>query len=184
MMSPVAGKPLHFTANGLMFAPLFVADPQSGPTQPYHMYVRRHEPAIVFGTLDAGVANTQREDGASFLDAVWTGAPFRNHAQFMTRVERTATEWQAAGRMSSGERTQVTQAARRAAQESSELEIGPDGRRGLEAPRRRAFRRWCIARCATHGARNESSARRPRPRLPCRHWCGRESNGVVHEMPV
>jgi|JI10StandDraft_1071094.scaffolds.fasta_scaffold14245_5 DUF1680 family protein len=117
LMSPVAGKPLHFTANGLMFAPLFVADPQSGPTQPYHMYVRRHEPAIVFGTLDAGVANTQRDDGASFLDAVWTSAPFRNHAQFMIRVERTATEWQAAGRMSSGERTQVTQAARRAAQE-------------------------------------------------------------------
>src|SRR5262245_42941105 len=42
-MTPVADKPLHFTFNGQTLAPFFVSDPQQGQTQPYHMYVRRHE---------------------------------------------------------------------------------------------------------------------------------------------
>jgi len=59
-MTPVADKPLHFSANGLTWAPLFVAAPRQ--PQPYHMYVRRHEPAIVFGGVDSGVANTKRAE--------------------------------------------------------------------------------------------------------------------------
>ncbi|MBC8090204.1 MAG: glycoside hydrolase family 127 protein [Phycisphaerae bacterium] len=71
MLTPVADKPLHFTANGQTLAPLFVADPQVGATQPYHMYVRRHEPTIVFGSVDTGVANSKGDDGMTLLDAVW-----------------------------------------------------------------------------------------------------------------
>ena len=115
MMTPVAGKPLHFTANGMTLAPISSADPQSGPTLPYHMYVRRHEPAIVFGSVDTGVANAKRADGTTFLDAVWAGAPFRTQAQLLTRVERTATEWRAAGRMTAAEQSTVAQGARKAA---------------------------------------------------------------------
>jgi hypothetical protein len=87
-MTPVAGKPLHFSANGLTWAPFFVADPQPSESQPYHMYVRRHEPAIVFGSVDSGVANTKRDDGMTFLDVVWAGAPFTNHGRFVAAVER------------------------------------------------------------------------------------------------
>jgi hypothetical protein len=115
MMTPVAGKPLHFTANGMTFAPLSWADPQSGPTLPYHMYVRRHEPAIVFGSVDTGVVNVRRDDGMTFLDAVWAGAPFRTQAQFITRVDRTATEWRTAGRITAAEQATVAQGARKAA---------------------------------------------------------------------
>jgi DUF1680 family protein len=115
MMKAVPDRPLTFTANGLTLAPLFVADPQSGPTQPYHMYVRRHEPSIVFGSFATDVANSVRADGTSFLDAVWNGAPFSRAGQFVTRVERTAAEWRASGRFSAADQQAVLQAARRAA---------------------------------------------------------------------
>ncbi len=113
-MTPVADKPLHFSANGQTLAPFFVADPQTGTTQAYHMYVRRHEPAIVFGTVDSGIANSKRDDGTTFLDAIWTGAPFANHGRFVAAVERTATEWRAASRLPAGAQSAIVQAARRA----------------------------------------------------------------------
>src|SRR5262249_2201502 len=90
-LTPVSDKPLHFTANGQTLAPFFVSDPGQGrETQPYHMYVRRHEPQIVFGSVDSGVANGKREDGVTFLDAVWAGAPFPDHGKFVAAVERVA----------------------------------------------------------------------------------------------
>ncbi|HEY9225197.1 MAG TPA: hypothetical protein VIP11_01035, partial [Gemmatimonadaceae bacterium] len=113
-MTPVADKPLHFTSNGQTLAPFFVSDPQAGQAQPYHMYVRRHEPAIVFGSVDSGVANGKREDGVTFLDAVWAGLPFADHGRFMAAVERTAAEWRAAGRLTDAEQSSIVQAARRA----------------------------------------------------------------------
>jgi len=116
-MTPVPDKPLHFTFNGQTLAPFFVADPQTGQTQPYHMYVRRHEPAIVFGSIDSGVANAKRDDGMTFLDAVWLGAPFNDHAQFLSFVERTAAAWRAAGGLTASDESVVVQAARRAEKE-------------------------------------------------------------------
>ena len=113
-MTPVAGKALHFTANGQTWAPFFVADPQAGPSQPYHMYVRRHEPMIVFGGVDSGVPNMKRDDGMTFLDVVWSDAPFASHGRFTAAVARTAAEWRAAGRMTEREQRAVAQAARRA----------------------------------------------------------------------
>jgi hypothetical protein len=113
-MTPVADKPLHFVFNGQTLAPFFVSDPQQGQSQPYHMYVRRHEPAIVFGNVDTEVANKRREDGVTFLDAVWSGAPFADHAKFMAAVERTASEWRSAGQLTEAEQTSIVAAARRA----------------------------------------------------------------------
>ena len=124
-MRPVAGKPLHFTHEGRTLSPFFVADPQVGETQPYHMYVRREEPRIVFGSVDSGVANSKRDDGMTFLDAVWAGAPFANHGRFMAAVERTASEWRTAGRLTQAEQTRIMQAARRAVQQAR-----AEGRRG------------------------------------------------------
>jgi DUF1680 family protein len=127
-MTPVADKPLHFTYNGQTLAPFFVADPRDGPaesggerspTQPYHMYVRRQEPAIVFGSVDSGVANPKRDDGVTFLDAVWAGAPFANHARFMAAVERAATEWRSASKLTQADQNAIVRAARRADREMS-----------------------------------------------------------------
>ncbi|MEP6832909.1 MAG: hypothetical protein ABJB74_05915, partial [Gemmatimonas sp.] len=116
-MVPVVGKPLHFTFNGQTLAPLFVSDPQSGQTQPFHMYVRRHEPTIVFGSVDTGIANAKRDDGKTLLDAVWGSAPFASHKVFMTAVERTANEWRAAGKLTAAEQANVVKAAKGAAKE-------------------------------------------------------------------
>ena len=44
----------------------------------------------MFGSVDSGVANTKRDDGVTFLDAVWAGAPFADHGRFMAAVERAA----------------------------------------------------------------------------------------------
>jgi len=118
-MTPAADKPLHFTFNGQTLAPFFVSDPQAGQSQPYHMYLRRQEPIIVFGTVDTGVANSKRDDGVSFLDAVWTGAPFADHGRFVAAVERVATEWAAAGKLAAMERRAVVDAARRAEKDMS-----------------------------------------------------------------
>jgi len=116
-MTPVPDKPLHFSFNGQTLVPFFVSDPQPGQPQPYHMYVRRHEPAIVFGSIDSGVANKKVEDGSTFLDAVWSGAPFADHAKFMAAVERVASEWRNAGRVTAAEQEAIVQAARRAERE-------------------------------------------------------------------
>jgi DUF1680 family protein len=113
-MAPLPNKLLHFSANDRTWAPFFISDPQPGESQPYHMYVRRHEPAIVFGSVDSGVANTKRDDGMTFLDVVWAGAPFANHGRFIATVERTAAEWRAAGRVSETAQRAILQAARRA----------------------------------------------------------------------
>jgi uncharacterized protein len=113
-MTPVADKPLHFTYNGQTLAPFFVSDPQAGETQPYHMYVRRQEPTIVFGSVDSGITNTKRDDGMTFLDAAWAGAPFADHGRFMASVARAAAEWRTAGRLTAAEESAVSQAARRA----------------------------------------------------------------------
>ncbi|MEE6306307.1 beta-L-arabinofuranosidase domain-containing protein [Plantactinospora veratri] len=95
-----------FTTNEHTLRPLYVGD-----TQAQHVYFRRSEPAIVFGSHDSGVPNRKRPDGTSFLDEVWAAAPFRNHSQFMTKVSRTATEWVQAGLITRDERWDIVTAA-------------------------------------------------------------------------
>ena len=117
-MAPAAA-PLHFTTAGHTLAPFFVADPAAvsekmPPTQPYHIYVRRQEPQIVFGSIDAGVPNSARDDRLTFLDVVWGAAPFANHQQFVAAVTRAAGEWEKAGRFTTAQRTAVVDAARKA----------------------------------------------------------------------
>jgi DUF1680 family protein len=117
-MTPGAA-PLHFATGGHTLAPFFVADPAAvsekmPPTQPYHVYVRRHEPQIVFGSIDAGVANSARDDRLTFLDVLWNEAPFATHAQFVAAVTRVAAEWEKAGRLTASQRTAVVDAAGKA----------------------------------------------------------------------
>ncbi|NJD08991.1 MAG: glycosyl hydrolase [Gemmatimonadetes bacterium] len=113
-LAPVPGKPLHFTLAGHTLAPFHVADPQPGETQPYHMYFRREEPTVAFGSVDAGVKNAAGEFGLTFLDDVWAAAPFASHGRFVARVQRVADEWARAGRLSAAEAATVVAAAKRA----------------------------------------------------------------------
>ncbi len=112
--------PLHFTTGGYTLAPFFVADPapESGgeapPAKPYHVYVRREEPNIVFGSIDAGVPNRGREDHLTFLDVLWDAAPFANQRQFTDAVTKVAAEWEKAGRLNAQERAAVLNAAAKA----------------------------------------------------------------------
>jgi hypothetical protein len=108
----VAGKPLHFTVQGHTLAPFHVADPQPGETQPYHIYFRREEPQVVFGSVDSGVKNILRDGGVSFLDDVWAEAPFASQRAFQQRVERVTNEWRTAGRLSNGDASAIVRAAR------------------------------------------------------------------------
>jgi len=133
-MTPGDG-PLRFTMSGLALAPFFVSDPipegwtppepdpnspfggrgrMGPPTQPYHLYVRRQEPRVVFGSVDAGVPNPVGPDGLTFLDVVWDQAPFQDHAQFLSHVEAVASEWEGSGRITEGEGAAILDAARRA----------------------------------------------------------------------
>ncbi|HYN06231.1 MAG TPA: beta-L-arabinofuranosidase domain-containing protein [Vicinamibacterales bacterium] len=114
-----ATAPLHFTTGGYTLAPFFVADPASGggetpATKPYHVYVRRHEPQIVFGSIDSGVLNRSREDRLTLLDVLWDEAPFANHREFTSAVARIAGEWQKAGRLTAQELAAVVDAAGKA----------------------------------------------------------------------
>jgi hypothetical protein len=86
-----------------------------GPrTQPYHVYVRRSEPEVVFGSVSTGVANPAGADGVTFLDRVWDQAPFANHDQFVATVERVAGEFGQQGLFTAEQRTAIVDGARRA----------------------------------------------------------------------
>jgi hypothetical protein len=107
-----AATPYAWTTNGHSLAPFYVADPQDGDTSPYHLYVRRHEPRIVFGSVDSGVGNPSREGGLTFLDEVWAAAPFPNHRAFVARVEQVARDWQAGRRLTAEQQNRIVSAAR------------------------------------------------------------------------
>ncbi|MGV9940477.1 beta-L-arabinofuranosidase domain-containing protein [Streptomyces sp. NPDC003401] len=91
-LTPVSGKPLHHTLDGVEFAPF-----HEGTEDPTHAYVRRVEPRIVFGGTDSGVANPAKEDGTTLLDEVWAGAPFGGKGALAGRVRGVVDAWVAAG---------------------------------------------------------------------------------------
>ncbi|MBF8191478.1 glycoside hydrolase family 127 protein [Nonomuraea sp. K274] len=101
--------PMTFTTHGLPLVPLYVND-----TDRYHAYFHRVEPKIVFGKVDSGVPNYEREDSVTFLDAVWAEAPFENRGRFQSAVARTAEDWVGAGLMTSTEKDAVVSAAAKA----------------------------------------------------------------------
>ncbi|WP_210586211.1 beta-L-arabinofuranosidase domain-containing protein [Streptomyces sp. GESEQ-35] len=94
-LSPVSGRPLHYTLDGTEFAPFF-----EGTEDRTHAYFRRAEPRVVFGTTDSGVPNPAKTDGTTLLDEVWAGAPFTDKAALVARVRSTVTAWVSAGLLS------------------------------------------------------------------------------------
>ncbi|MFG2044290.1 beta-L-arabinofuranosidase domain-containing protein [Dactylosporangium sp. NPDC048998] len=124
-----AGDPT-FTAGGFTLRPYYVSD-----TQPVSSYFRRVEPTIVFGSIDTGVPNRNRNDGLpnydvpvtgvvspgtggpTFLDLVWDQAPFTTHSRFVAAVTSTAEAFVAAGVFTAAEKDRVVADAVRADRE-------------------------------------------------------------------
>ncbi|WP_151476195.1 beta-L-arabinofuranosidase domain-containing protein [Streptomyces albicerus] len=108
-LTPVSGKPLHYTLNGTEFAPFF-----EGTEDPTHAYFRRSEPKVVFGTRDSGVTNPAKADGTTLLDEIWAGAPFSNKGALVTRVQSTVNSWVSAGLLSQADGQTVVTTAQNA----------------------------------------------------------------------
>jgi DUF1680 family protein len=125
--APTAAGDPTFTAGGFTLRPWYVGD-----GQPQSAYFRRVEPEIVFGSVDTGVANKNRDDhlpdynlpgagvtspgtdGLTFLDLVWDQAPFANPGRFVSAVARTADEFVGLGLFTGAEKDAVVSAAARA----------------------------------------------------------------------
>jgi DUF1680 family protein len=104
------GQPNFFTTHDHTLRPLYI-----GVNEAHHIYFKRVEPTVVFGSVDSGVENeTVDDDGFSFLDRVWEAAPFETHARFLRRVREVSGEWQAAGRLTPDERQTIITAAAQA----------------------------------------------------------------------
>ncbi|MFD5315906.1 glycoside hydrolase family 127 protein [Streptomyces sp. NPDC127098] len=104
-----AGAPGHFTLDGRTLAPFHLGD-----EAPYHAYFRRSEPVIAFRDADSGVPNRAAPDGTTYLDRLWSRAPFRDRPAFLRAARAVADEWRAAGRLDTAERAAVLAAAERA----------------------------------------------------------------------
>jgi uncharacterized protein len=99
----------YVTIGSQEFEPAF-----SGRDVAYHMYVQRSERKVVFAGVDSGAANPTRGDGTSFLDEVWSAAPFADRDAFLDRVQETSAAWVAERLMSARDRQKVLVAAARA----------------------------------------------------------------------
>ncbi|MEU8243895.1 beta-L-arabinofuranosidase domain-containing protein [Actinoplanes missouriensis] len=99
-------RPNTFTAGDVPFEPFYIGD-----TAAYHAYFRRQEPTIVFAGVDSGVPNRSGDDGTTFLDELWSQAPFRSKREFQRAVSDTARRWERAGLLSREEAAAVRKAA-------------------------------------------------------------------------
>ncbi|MGN9816800.1 beta-L-arabinofuranosidase domain-containing protein [Streptomyces sp. SD11] len=108
-LTPVSGKPLHYTLNGTEFAPFF-----EGTEDPTHAYFRRSEPKVVFGGTDSGVTNPARSNGTTLLDEIWAGAPFTTKTALVTRVQNTVNTWVSAGLLTQTDAQKVVTTAQNA----------------------------------------------------------------------
>jgi hypothetical protein len=108
-LTPVEGKPLHFTLDGREVAPFY-----EGTEDPTHVYFRRSEPTVVFGGRDCGVANPVRPNGFSLLDELWSGAPYRNKTQLLKTLDTLTSSWVTDGLLSAGDRGTILAAVKRA----------------------------------------------------------------------
>ncbi|MFI5569620.1 beta-L-arabinofuranosidase domain-containing protein [Streptomyces sp. NPDC051740] len=109
-LTPVPDKPLHYTLDGIALAPF-----AEGTEDPTHVYFRRSEPRVIFGTSDSGVANPARSDGTTLLDEIWAGAPFRGKGALVTRVRSAVDAWVSEGLLSRADGDKVVGTAQKAA---------------------------------------------------------------------
>ncbi|SFT32305.1 Beta-L-arabinofuranosidase, GH127 [Actinopolyspora lacussalsi subsp. righensis] len=105
-LTELPDKPLHFLLGDVELAPFF-----EGTKDAYHAYFRRQEPRVVFDSVDSGVPNRGSSDGVTFLDEIWSAAPFESRGEFTSHVARVARRWQQDGVFSESERGNIVAAA-------------------------------------------------------------------------
>ncbi|MGC9497326.1 beta-L-arabinofuranosidase domain-containing protein [Streptomyces sp. WG7] len=108
-LTPVSGKPLHYTLDGTEWAPF-----AEGTEDPTHAWFRRAEPRVVLGGTDSGVANPAKDDGTTLLDEIWAAAPFRGKGALLAHVRSTVDAWVGAGLLGADDGERVLRTARRA----------------------------------------------------------------------
>ncbi|WP_446219406.1 beta-L-arabinofuranosidase domain-containing protein [Micromonospora sp. IBHARD004] len=106
-LTPVEGKPLHFTLDGREIAPF-----HEGTEDPSHVYFRRSEPTVVFGGRDSGVANPVRANGVSLLDELWSSAPYGSKTELIKKLETVTSSWVTDGLLSADDRSTILATAR------------------------------------------------------------------------
>ncbi|WP_033401517.1 beta-L-arabinofuranosidase domain-containing protein [Actinopolyspora mortivallis] len=108
-LTPLPNRPLHFRLGGVELAPFF-----EGTTEPCHSYFRREEPRIVFDSVDSGVPNRTGPDGTTFLDRIWSAAPFADKGELVERVTEVSGLWCRQGVFTVEERRRIRRAVARA----------------------------------------------------------------------
>jgi hypothetical protein len=108
-LTPVAGRPLHYTLDGVEYAPF-----HEGTEDPTHAYVRRAEPRVLFGGTDSTVANPAKPDGTTLLDEIWAEAPFASKGALVTQVRSTVNAWVSAGLLGRADAQRVVTTAQNA----------------------------------------------------------------------
>ena len=108
-LTPVPGKPLHYTLDGVEFAPFL-----EGTEDPTHVYFTRSEPTVAFGGTDSGVANPAKSDGTTLLDEIWAGAPFAGKPALVKKVKDTVDAWVGGGLLPAADGATVLATARKA----------------------------------------------------------------------
>lgn len=77
--------------------------------------IQSHSPrqTVTFGDRDSVVPNYDRPDGCTFLDLVWTEAPFDHHGHFVRMVIDQARQWWQQGLLTRDEQQAILVAAAR-----------------------------------------------------------------------
>ncbi|MGJ7906456.1 beta-L-arabinofuranosidase domain-containing protein [Actinopolyspora sp. H202] len=108
-LTELPGKPLHFLLGEVELAPFF-----EGTREACHSYFRRSEPRVVFDSVASGVLNRSSSEGVTFLDEIWSAAPFEDRGEFTSHVARVSRRWQRNGVYTGSERGNIIAAAGRA----------------------------------------------------------------------
>lgn len=102
VFTPVAGSPLHFRFEGIEFAPFM-----EGTTEAFHSYLRNRTTTVTFAGDSSGVPNRSAADGSTFLDEIWSAAPFTTKADFIARTQEVCARRVANGTMTRLEQQKV-----------------------------------------------------------------------------
>jgi uncharacterized protein len=90
-----AEQPMTFSTNGIRFEPFYLGNPE-----PYHAY--------------SGVENKVGDEGRTFLDIVWSKAPFKTVDDVRGAVNSTSVQWANDGLLTADEAAAIKTTAKAA----------------------------------------------------------------------
>jgi hypothetical protein len=108
------GTKNYFIIDGDEFEPAY-----NGDNTPYHMYFQRKDEYVGFAGKLTDVLNPKRpaaqdRSESTLMDDIWAGAPFKDRAAFIKKVQEVTKTYQDEGLLSSRDRQVVLLASARA----------------------------------------------------------------------